>query len=176
MSFGAMMLYQQIFPPAKPANPPAPAVNAPADGKDPGKGDAPVIGAKDDGGKEAERPQAAAAPPAAPAALPAVAAADVPTQYVALGSIDMASDYRMLVTLTNTGASVYRAEFASSRFRDQHNWNGYLGELELKDVPDGVQVQVVGAGTPAASAQPAAIEAGDVIVGIGNPQTVEIKN
>ena len=82
----------------------------------------------------------------------------------------------MLVTLTNAGAAVRRAEMASPRYRDQHDWSGYLGELELKDVPGGVQVQVVGAGTPAASHRgKPAIEAGDVIVGIGNPQTTEIK-
>jgi YidC/Oxa1 family membrane protein insertase len=64
----------------------------------------------------------------------------------------MASDFRMLVTLTNSGAAVHRAEMASSRFRDQHDWSGYLGEVDLKDAPGGVQVQVVGAGTPAAKA------------------------
>jgi YidC/Oxa1 family membrane protein insertase len=61
---------------------------------------------------------------------------------------------------------------ASPRYRDQEDWNGYLGDLELKKVPGGVQVQVAGAGTPAANAK---IVAGDVIVGVGNPQSKEIK-
>lgn len=176
MSFGAMMLYNQLFPPPKPAKPAAPAAGAPAAGKDEGKANVPAADANAKAEAD-EKPKDAVAPPAAGAgAVPAVAAADVPAQFVTLGSIDMASDYRMLVTLTNAGAALHRAEFASSRFRDQHDWSGYLGELELKNVPGGVQVQVVGAGTPAASAQPAAIEVGDVIVGIGGPQTSEIAN
>ena len=79
----------------------------------------------------------------------------------------------MLVTLTNAGAAVVRAEMSSPRYRDQEDWNGYLGDLELKNVPGGVQVQVAGAGTPAANAK---IEAGDVIVGVGNPQTKDDQN
>ena len=182
MSFGAMMLYNQLFPPPKPAQPAAPAAGAPAVGKDQGKANAPAADANAKGDAKAEadeKPKDAAAPLAAGAgAVPAMAAADpkVKPVFVTLGSIDMASDYRMLVTLTNTGAALYRTEFASSRFRDQHDWSGYLGELELKNVPGGVQVQVVGAGTPAASAQPAAIEVGDVIVGIGSPKSSEIAN
>ena len=83
--------------------------------------------------------------------MPPVAAAAVPTQFVTLGSLDPESGYRMLVTLTNAGAAVRRAEMTSPRFRDQHDRSGYLGELELNDVDGGVEVQVVGAGTPAAA-------------------------
>ncbi len=101
-------------------------------------------------------------------------------QYVTLGSLDMTSDYRMLITLTNAGAAVRRAEMASPRFLDQDDWSGYLGELELKNVAGGVQVQVVGAGTPAAKAtqegKPAPLELGDVIVGIGEPKVTDVKN
>ena len=101
-------------------------------------------------------------------------------KYVTLGSLDMDSGYRMLVTLTNAGAAVHRAEMASSRFRDQHDWSGYLGELELKNVPGGV----AGAGRRRRHArrechvrwQAAPLEAGDVIVGIGDPQTTDDQN
>ena len=191
MSLGAMLLLNQLFPPPKPpAKAPAAAAPAngkgqvngkePANGKEPVKAEAPAEGAaaNNEKPKAEEAPKAAAAQPAA-AALPAMAEVEKPTQYISLGSLDLGSDYRMLVTLTNAGAAVYRAEMADPRFLDQHDWSGWLGELELKNVPGGVLVQVVGAGTPAAKAtangKPAPIEAGDVIVGIGNPQKVDLK-
>ncbi len=169
---GVMLLFSRIFPAPPPAQPPVPAAGAAADGKDQPNAEAAAADAK---AKADEQPQDAAEQLAAKAGpLPAVAAADTPIQFVTLGSLDMNSDYRMLVTLTNAGAALHRAEMASSRFRDQQNWSGYLGELELKNVPGGVQVQVVGAGTPAANAtvggKPAPIQPGDVIVGIGDPQ------
>jgi YidC/Oxa1 family membrane protein insertase len=81
------------------------------------------------------------------------AEAVVPLQYVTLGSIDDASPYRMLVTLTNRGAAVRRAELASPRYLDMHDRGGYLGNLELAaDDGAGLLVQAVGAGTPAALA------------------------
>jgi YidC/Oxa1 family membrane protein insertase len=169
LSLGIFLLAQQLFPqPKKPEKPPAAAKDKKADEKA-----GPAADAKKN--EQAQAPPAQVAPvqPAIKAGgLPAVAAANLPAQFVTLGSLDLASGYRMLVTLTNTGAAVSRAEMASPRYRDTDDWSGYLGELELKKVPDGVQVQVVGPGTPAAAAK---IEAGDVIVGIGNPQTAAIK-
>jgi YidC/Oxa1 family membrane protein insertase len=79
----------------------------------------------------------------------------------------------MLVTASNVGASIRRAEMASPRYRDQHDWSGYLGELEAENVANGVRVRVVGAGTPAAKASPRAIEPGDVIVAIGDTESAE---
>ena len=180
MSVGAMMALNLIFPPPKPDQKPVPVAGAPAAGKDAAKGDVAAADAKGkpDESKSAEA-EIGAAPPVVPGAIPDVALVDVPTQYVTLGSLDMESGFRMLVTLTNAGAAVHRAEMASSRFLDQHDWSGYLGELELKNVSGGAEVQAVGAGTPAANAKadgkPAPIEPGDVIVGIGNPQTTAIK-
>ena len=178
MSMGAMLLFSRIFPAPQPAQPPVPAAGVAADGKEQAKAGAEVADAK---AKAGEQPKDAAEQPAAKVGpLPVVAAADAPIQFAAIGSLDMNSDYRMLVTLTNAGAAVHRAEMASSRFRDQNDWSGYLGNLELKDVPGGAEVRVVGAGTPAANATTdgklAPIEPGDVIVGIGNPQTAAIKN
>jgi YidC/Oxa1 family membrane protein insertase len=175
LALGVFLLSAQLFPPPKPA-PKQPAAAAAKDGKE--KDDKekaePRAAAQAGDAKKAEQPGAekAAKPPAA-AELPAVAAVATPTQYVSLGSLDLESGYKMLVTLTNAGAAVVRAEMSSPRYRDQEDWSGYLGDLQLKNVEGGVQVQVVGAGTPAAIAK---IERGDVIVGIGNPQSREIKN
>lgn len=172
MSIGLMLLFNRIFPPP-PAPAPQPAAAGAADqGKE--KPEAVADGKAAGEAKDAEKPAAPAGP------LPEVAAASTPTQFVTIGSLDMNSDYRMLVTLTSAGAALQRAEMASARFRDLHDWSGYLGELELKDGGGGAQVQVVGAGTPAANAswegQPAAIVPGDVIVGVGNPQTTAIQS
>lgn len=88
--------------------------------------------------------------------------AEVPLEYVSLGSVDEESPYRLLVTLSNRGAGVERVELANSRYRDLHDRGGYLGHLELKaDPAGGLLAQVVGAGTPAAAA---GLESGDRIV------------
>jgi YidC/Oxa1 family membrane protein insertase len=177
VSMGAMLLFNVLFPPAKPA--PQAGQGAAASGKAPAKeGDkAAQAAAKAD--DESKAKDLAEKPAANVAALPAVAAANGPEGFVTLGSLDMNSDYRMLVTLTTAGAAVHRAEMASPRFRDQHDWSGYLGDLELKDTPGGVQVQVVGAGTPAANAtadgKSVPLESGDVITGIGSPKIATFK-
>ncbi|MCG8450415.1 MAG: hypothetical protein MI725_12675, partial [Pirellulales bacterium] len=78
---------------------------------------------------------------------------EVDQEYVTLGSAAEDSPYRLLVTLTNTGAGVRRIELASSRFRDIHDRGGYLGHLELvADGESGLRVQAVGSGTPAEAA------------------------
>ena len=169
LALGVFLLAGQLFPPPKPA-PKQPAADAPAkDGKDQA---APKAADQAGDAKKADQADAAKQPPAIPGNLPAEIASAIPTQYVALGSVDPNSNFRMLVILTNAGAAVVRAEMSSPRYRDQEDWSGYLGDLELKTVPGGAQVQVVGAGTPAANAK---IQTGDVIVGIGSPQTQKIK-
>jgi YidC/Oxa1 family membrane protein insertase len=181
LSFGIWLLFLVMFQPPKQPEKPAPAAGAAVDEKKPaadaGKGAAENVAGKVDDGQQAEKPVAAVAAPAAPVApggVPQIAPSTVPTQFVTLGSLDPESGYRMLVTLTNAGAAVHRAEMTSPRFTDQHDWSGYLGELELKDIVGGVQVGVVGPGTPAAKASPEAIKAGDIIVGVGNPQVAAI--
>ena len=125
--------------------------------------------AAEKGKAEAERPADAKAAPVAPARQAA------PEQRVTLGSMDPASDYRMLVTLNNRGAAVERVELNSPRYHDTH-WDdrngkedesGYLGHLAPKDAPNnsGAEVQLVGPGTPAAAA---GIKPGDVITAIDN--------
>ncbi len=100
------------------------------------------------------------------------AAADEPVDeaslvYLSLGSLDRDSGYRMLVTLTNQGAAVRRAELTSSRFRDLVDRSGYLGHLEFEPTSAGLKVQVVGAGTPANKAD---VRVGDIFVGVQLPK------
>src|SRR6476659_11484198 len=154
---GVWLLTMQLFPPPQ-APKPQPGAAAADKGKaEPKKDAAGPEAKKSDANKTEPAAQQQAQPGAG--AVPAIAAGSTTTKFVALGSLDPNSGYRMLVTLTNTGAAVHRAEMASPRYRDQHDWSGYLGDLEVKNVQGGVEGQVVGAGTPAAAAK---IEAGDV--------------
>jgi YidC/Oxa1 family membrane protein insertase len=163
LSVAVMLLFNVLLPPPQPDQPAAPGAAQKA-----GEGDAPERADAEQGNQLAEQPPVVAAADE----LPQVAAADVATQFFTLGSLDPESGYRMLVTLSNTGASVRRAEMTSPRYRDQHDRSGYLGELELAPVDGGLKVQVVGPGTPAAEA---GIVVGDVIVGVGHPRTNEIR-
>ena len=169
LSAAIMLSFSVLFPPPqKPKQAAAPAA-AQQEGAAAADGEAANAEAEVDAQTgPAEQPPGAA--PANP--LPPVAAAAVPTQFFTLGSLDPESGYRMLVTVTTEGASVRRAEMSSPRYRDQHDRSGYLGELELTPVNGGVQVQAVGAGTPAAAA---GIAVGDVIVGVGDPQATEVR-
>jgi YidC/Oxa1 family membrane protein insertase len=170
LSVAVMLLFSVVFPPPPP--PPKPA--APDAAQQAGKVDAPDQAGEAEVGAEAQDEQAVEQPPGVQplAPPPAVAVPDVPTQFVTLGSLDPESGYRMLVTLCNTGASVRRAEMTSPRYLDQHDRNGYLGELELTAVEGGAKVQVVGAGTPA---DKAGLEVGDVIVGVAVPNVAEVE-
>jgi len=99
---------------------------------------------------------------------------------VTLGSLDPASPFRELVTLTNLGAAVVRVELNSPRFNDLEDRTGYLGHLALDEIlnqndqlaPDererrvdlrGCRVDVVGPGTPAARA---GLKPGDLIASV----------
>lgn len=189
----AMFAFRTLFPPPPPQKAPAVATADEAkkggEPNKPGEKAHPPVVADDKSGqpaapkadqqaainaKAAEAAEAPAPPAAAPDQPGQLAASEAPVRYVTIGSLDFDSDYRMLVTLTSAGAAIERVEMASSRFRDQHDWTGYLGELALKDVRGGAEVRVVGAGTPAARAtadgKSAPLEPGDVIVGIGASQ------
>ncbi len=119
--------------------------------------------------------------PADPDARPDVPAPpEVSPKWVTLGSIDPDSPYRMLVTLSNRGASLVRLELNSERYRD-HRYHvipegrvkdrgGYLGHLSAPRAQDGDRpnipgcvVQVVGSGTPA---ERAGIRPGDIVTAI----------
>jgi YidC/Oxa1 family membrane protein insertase len=106
-----------------------------------------------------------------PEAGPVSLAESHPQTFHTLGSLDPDSGYRMLVTLNSSGATIERAEL--NRFRELNDLarynedarpmgrlGGYLGHLRLKNVAGGVEVQVVGAGTPA---EQGGLRVGDVI-------------
>lgn len=90
--------------------------------------------------------------------------APVELQFATLGSMDENSPYRLLVTFTNQGAAVRRAELTSHRYRDLDYHAGYLGHLELTESNEGgLEVRVVGPGTPAAEA---GLQVGDRILAL----------
>ena len=88
----------------------------------------PAAGAQDQAGANQAKPQDAGAKPAEDAAdnaAPLNAAANGgqpaaeaeparPEEFITLGSVDPASDYRMLVTMTNRGAAVRRVAVMAS--------------------------------------------------------------
>lgn len=76
-----------------------------------------------------------------------------PQQWVTLGSVDPDSDYRMLLTFNNKGATLERAELSSPKYRDLEDKSGYFGHLALTNGKDGAIVNAVGEGTPAAEAE-----------------------
>jgi YidC/Oxa1 family membrane protein insertase len=172
------LLCFQIFPPPDPAKKP-PAADAKAEGKDavddkaaPADDDAQVNG---EPAEDPDQPLAidGAPPNAQPAAKPGdlqIAESAGETQFVTIGSLNIDDGYRMLLTLTSSGAAIHRAELSSPRYTSAHDWSGYLGELQLQNVPDGVKVGVVGDGTPAAMAK---IAVGDVITGLNNSTPAE---
>ena len=104
--------------------------------------------------------------PKDPGEEPVVAGDDTPIserqRWLSLGSVDAVSPYRLLVTLTNKGAAIQRAEITSPRYRSLETRSGYLGYLAPLETENaaGVVVNVVGAGTPAALA---GLKSGDVI-------------
>lgn len=94
----------------------------------------------------------------------------VAPQWLSVGSVDPDSPYRMLLTFTNRGAALERAELSSAQFRDLEDDDGYLGQMALSNGSGGAMINVVGHGTPAASAictsgdRGPGLQAGDVIV------------
>lgn len=107
---------------------------------------------------------------------PALAAPteEVEPRWVTLGSLDPASPYRMLVTLTNRGAAIETIELSSPRYR-QTDWleihGGYLGSMAATSAEGGgALLHSVGPGTPAAKA---GLEADDVITAIDGEQIAD---
>lgn len=131
-----------------------------------------VVREQEEKGEEAPKVDDKGAAAAKPGEEPIAAEAEpdeqveYPARYVALGSADPASPYRMLVTLTSRGAAVLRTELNSPRYPDIEDRSGYLGHLIVdSDVAQTeCVVQVVGPGTPA---EKAGIQPGDVITALG---------
>ncbi|HWA99277.1 MAG TPA: YidC/Oxa1 family insertase periplasmic-domain containing protein, partial [Pirellulales bacterium] len=149
--------------------PPRPQPEQPV-AKAPEQQEAAPAAKKNDGDGDGEATKAETPPAVAAAKDADKPHAEVAQQRITLGSMDPASPYRMLVTLTNQGAAVERIELNSPRYHAT-NWDdrvevednsGYLGHLDVSDADDkaGATVQVVGPGTPADGA---GLKAGDVI-------------
>jgi len=97
-------------------------------------------------------------------------AADIPRQWVVLGSADPTDPYRMSVTLDNRGAAVAWIELNSPRYRNLDDRSGYLGQLVMDEAEideairgKGSPVQIAVPGTPAAKA---GLRPGDLIVAL----------
>jgi YidC/Oxa1 family membrane protein insertase len=135
----------------------------------------PVAQQPKDVGQKEKKPAEKESKPAKPAEAPekpddktelpeaAQPETDAKPAWISLGSIDPATGYRMLVTLTNAGAAVERIELSSPKYLDLSDRSGYIGHLALENVPKlgGARVRVVGKGTPA---DLAGVEVDDVIV------------
>lgn len=89
-----------------------------------------------------------------------------PEKLLTIGSVAPDSTYRYLVTVDTVGAAVRRLELnfpkknKRPKYRDFETPGAYIGELDVVETIDGMEVRVVGAGTPAAAA---GIEVGDQI-------------
>jgi YidC/Oxa1 family membrane protein insertase len=107
--------------------------------------------------------------------------AGAPPKRLTLGSADPNGPYKMLVTLDSRGAAIERVELSSDRYCDLEDKGGYLGQLALSDSEDGVRVNVVGPGTPAALAKPLGgnadigLQTDDVIESIAGTAVVSVK-
>jgi YidC/Oxa1 family membrane protein insertase len=134
------------------------AADKPADAEKPANAEKPA----EPGVREANPPEAAPQPETEP-----------PLQWFTLGSAnpdETKNPYRLLVTATNAGAAIVRVELASSRFRDLERRGGYMGHLGFQDAPTGVQINVVGPGTPAADA---GLLPGDVLLEFNQQQITD---
>ena len=108
-------------------------------------------------------------------------AAKVPPQRIALGSLDPESPYKMLVWFTNQGAAIESIALNEPRYRDLEDKSGYLGYFAFSSEDKTSRINVVGAGTPAATAIPATagdpvgLQVGDIITKIDDKEIGESK-
>ncbi len=190
------MMMRKFFPPPPNANAPV-AEEAKKEKAAPGKQDVgekkpekekdkPGGQVKDSGKGEKTKPEAVdnVKPVAKPdkaqpnqVMAPPGAKVEEPRRWVTLGSVapDSTNPYRLLVTLDSEGASLARLELSSERYRDLEDRSGYLGHLVIdnSNKGPGCLVQVVGAGTPAATGD---VRPGDRICKLlYQVQTIEIK-
>jgi YidC/Oxa1 family membrane protein insertase len=119
------------------------------------------------------------------AEVPKIEETQVAAECVTLGSMNPKSDYKMLITLTNQGAALVRAELNTERYKGIQDHSGYLGQIVVDQntsdltsakLGGGVIVQVVGDGTPA---QIFGLQIGDRItkfVNSNSGKTADIKN
>ena len=172
MSLRAMLVPQQ--PPAPPANPAAEEVAQDSDDAEIGDTE-PKISA---GGAETEEP----------AEEEGVASTKSQREWFSLGSMDPTDEFNFLVTFCNYGAGIERIELTSREpngkfsYRRVDTRSGYLGYFAptAAATTDGVVVNVVGKGTPAAIAVGRSgekgIQVGDVVVAIGDAVIESVKD
>ncbi len=151
---GTQMIIQAIWPP-----PPPPPLDQLVEDEPPGAG---PDAARPLGGPDIlEAPAGVGEEPAAassvspPGQAPRVEAEPEvgEIERVVLGSLDPASQARMLVYFTNRGAAIERIVLNNPRYGDLDDDSGFLGFLGAADSPEGgCLVTVVGRGTPAAAA------------------------
>ncbi len=109
----------------------------------------------------------------------AIASTEGSDQWFTIGSMDPASKHQLLITLRNRGGAIERIEvtkrdsegaLAYRRVDTQTGYLGYFAGTAASKV-DGVRVNVVGPGTPAAMAKSdqgnTGIKVGDIIVAVG---------
>lgn len=149
------MFWQVMFPPPVPVKPKDQAAAEQAEGEPAAEGaEGEAVAPENEGAEGNEKP----------AVQPAIAAPVVNSPpYLTLGSIDPQGDYRFAATLDSHGATIRRVQLSSTKYRDLHVRSGFLGQLEPKPNPSGVEVQVVTPGSPAAEA---GLELGDLITAI----------
>ena len=103
----------------------------------------------------------------------------VADQYVVLGTHDPNASTNLVVYLTNRGGSIDRVELTernedgSFRFGVLEHKYGYLGYLAPIESDDGVKVQAVAPGTPAALA---GMQVGDIITKLGDASIIDIES
>src|SRR5262245_23227775 len=116
--------------------------------------------------KENEKPAEATraeSPDATVRAAPVVPA--IARQWFTLGSADPQSGYSGVYYFDNHGAAVECVEL-NGRYRSVEDYTGYLGRLNLTTHADGgAEVNVVGAGTPAALAKSTGAASPGLMVG-----------
>ncbi|HZZ71144.1 MAG TPA: YidC/Oxa1 family insertase periplasmic-domain containing protein [Pirellulales bacterium] len=172
-----MFIQAKFFPPAKP-----PAVKKVPDKKVPDKKEPnnqepdkkePAANQAEPGPNDQEKnghPPAEVNGDHGAAPLVAEAPAEHPRQWISLGSLDPNSAYRMLVTLTNSGAAIERVELNDPHYHDIDDQSaGYLGEFAPTDADQagGAVLNAVGPGTPA---EKAGLKPGDIVSAVaGQP-------
>ncbi len=111
-----------------------------------------------------------------------------PQRWEYLGSLDAGSPFRLLAIFNSRGATIEtvtlneRTGSGAFRYRDLEDHSGYLGDLALTDdrTLAGCRVNVVGPGTPAATAEAvggdsqAGLQVGDVIVQVDDRTVADL--
>lgn len=133
---------------------------------------------------DAQLPEAGNKAPSLDAGEPAITLAPIdiskttaadPAKFYTLGSLSSDGKDRYLVTLTSAGACVYRVELNARdrngqyRYRDLDHFGGFVGKMELSRGDGGLEVNLVGPGSPADAA---GIRIGDLIQTINDVPVV----